>query len=62
MSVSAARVLGCSVQSSAMLQPDGDDMLHGSLGSSGTEPLQMHIITPAVMLSSLDKPVSGDCT
>jgi hypothetical protein len=59
MSVSAARVLGCSVvQSSTMHQPGGDDMLHGSLGSSGTEPLQMHIITPAVMLSSLDKPVS----
>ena len=58
MSVSAAWVLGCSVQTFDLAN---DDLLRGRSGTSSrddVDPLQLHIITPAVMLSKLSKPVS----
>jgi hypothetical protein len=57
-SVSAARVLGCSVQTIGSHQHADGDLLLGSSGSSVPEPLQLHIITPAVTLSILSKPIS----
>jgi hypothetical protein len=60
-SVSAARVLGCSVlPNDRVLISDGMDLLHGSLGSSasGAETLQLHIITPVAMPFKFPNPVS----
>jgi hypothetical protein len=60
-SVSAARVLGCSVLANdRVLVSDDVDLLHGSLGStaSGAETLQLHIITPVAMSFKFPKPVS----
>ena len=50
-SVSAARVLGCSVQTSDRAIVSDGDLLHGNIGSSASavETLQLHIITPAAM-------------
>jgi hypothetical protein len=57
-SVSAARVLGCSVHTISSRQHTDGDSLLGSSGSSVAEPLQLHIITPAVVLSVRTKPIS----
>jgi hypothetical protein len=60
MSVSAARVLGCSVQSSGSFDHTDGDLLRGKSASSSHdyEPLQLNVITPAVMLSKLSRSVS----
>jgi hypothetical protein len=60
LSVSAARVLGCSVQSSNSVPLADGDLLRGSAGSNGTDalPLQLHVITPAVRLMKYGRPVS----
>ena len=60
LSVSAARVLGCGVLTSGSFHTSDDDMLHGSASPSanGDEPLQLHVIAPAVMLSKFYKPIS----
>ena len=59
-SVSAARVLGCSVQTSDRAIVSDGDLLHGNIGSSASavETLQLHIITPAAMPFKFPKPVS----
>jgi hypothetical protein len=59
-SVSAARVLGCSVQAKDPVLVSDVDLLQGSLGStaSGAETVQLHIITPAAMPFTFAKPVS----
>jgi hypothetical protein len=59
-SVAAVRVLGCSVQSSDSFHLVEGDLLRGTAGSSGhdTEPLQLNVITPAVMLSRFSQHVS----
>jgi len=60
LSVSAARVLGCSVQNSDSVPLADGDLLRGSAGSNGTDalPLQLHVITPAVRLMKYGRPVS----
>ena len=60
LSASAARVLGCSVQNSGCFFGADGDMLRGNVGSSCnvTEPLQLHIITPAVLLMKHGQPVN----
>jgi hypothetical protein len=59
-SVSAARVLGCSVQTNDRAVVSDGDLLHGSVASSAgaAETLQLHIITPAAMPFKFPKPVS----
>jgi hypothetical protein len=60
MSVSAVRVLGCSVQYSDSFSLDDGDLLRGTAGNNDgvDEPLQLNIITPAVMLMKNARPVS----
>ena len=57
MTASATRVLGCSVQQNS---DDPEDLLVGTLGTEhvASNQLQMHAITPAVLLMKHGKPVS----
>jgi hypothetical protein len=60
LSASAARVLGCSVQNSGCFFGADGDMLRGNVVSSCnvSEPLQLHIITPAVLMMKNGQPVN----
>ncbi len=58
MSVSAARVLGCSSYDIDALRVAHGDLFHGSSGFSASKPLELNIILPAVMLSKYSRPVS----
>jgi hypothetical protein len=61
LSVSATRVLGCSVQEHGMKHSAGDDLLLGTkmdYFSGAVKPFRMHVITPAVLLTKQGKLVS----
>jgi hypothetical protein len=60
MSVSATRVLGCGVQSFGSFRLEDGDLLRGKVGPDDeiVKPLQLNVITPAVILMKHAKPVS----
>jgi hypothetical protein len=60
MSVSATRVLGCSMQSFDSVRLEDGDPLRGKAGVNDgiVKPLQLNVITPAVVLMKHARPVS----